>query len=92
MEMGKPLQRDGILSRQLGDEWILYDSQKGAVHIINSMAEFIWGMCDGSRNLSDIENKVREVYQVPEGTNLKNDLQCIIQSFADKGMIADKTV
>lgn len=88
MDARKPLRKDNVLSRQLGNEWILYDITSGAVHVVNSMAEFVWRMCDGSRDLVDIENSVRSAHMIPEGRNVHKDLEAIIQKFADLDVIS----
>lgn len=54
MNIDRPQRREGLLSQQLGDEWMLYDEKNGSVHIINSVAEFVWRLCDGSRNLGEM--------------------------------------
>jgi len=82
-----PLRKEGILSRKLGDEWILYDTEKGSIHIINPMAEFVWGMCDGCHTFDEMEKRVEEAYSVPEGVTLKRDLENIVQSFANMGLL-----
>ena len=92
MNTKRPLKNDGVLSRQLGGEWLLYDSQRGSVHMINSMAEFVRRMCDGSHTLDDIENKVRDAFIVPDGTNLGKDVDDIIQTFVDKGILVYEKV
>lgn len=82
-----PLQKDGILSRKLGKEWMLYDPEKGSIHVINGMAEFVWKMCDGSHTLDEMEKRVKDVYQVAEGAALSRDLESIVQSFASMGLL-----
>jgi len=73
--------------RQLGDEWVLYDSGKGSVHILNSMAEQVWNMCDGSKELDGIEQYIRDSYDVPDGADVRKDLEDIIRNFTDLGVI-----
>ena len=86
MNIKGPLRKEGILSRKLGDEWMLYDTEKGSIHIINAMAEFVWGMCDGCHTLDEMEKHVKEAYSVPEGVTPKIDLENIVQSFANLGL------
>jgi len=88
MDIKKPLRKDGILSRQLGDEWLLYDETNGSVHVINSVAEFVWRMCDGSRTLANIEDEMQKAFTIPDGVNLEKDLEKILQHFLDIGVIA----
>ena len=87
MDTKIPLQKDGILSRQLGDEWLIYNTGEKSVHIINSMAEFVWRMCDGSHDLNDIEDNVRDAHLVPDGINLMKDVEGIIETFTNLGII-----
>ncbi len=90
MDTKRPLQKDGILPRQLGDEWLLYDTGSESVHVVNSMAEFILRMCNGSHDLSEIEQHVREAYLVPDETDLRKDVENIIQSLEDLGILIYK--
>lgn len=87
MDTKIPLRKGGILSQQLGDEWLIYNTEKKSVHIINSMAELVWRMCDGSNDLNDIESSVRDTYLVPDGTDLGKDVESIIETFANLGII-----
>lgn len=87
MDLEKPSRKDGILSRQLGDEWLLYDETNGSVHVINSVAEFVWRMCNGSRTIANIEDEMQKTFDVPDGVNLRKDLENIIQNFLDIGVI-----
>ena len=87
MELTKPIQKKGIQSRKVGDEWILYDSENETVHVINSTAEFVWSLCDGSNTLGDIERQLHDSFQVPEGTDVKKALDEIIQIFTKLGVI-----
>lgn len=87
MNSERPLQKDGVLSRKVGDEWVLYDSEKGSIHVINSMAEFVWRMCDGSHDFTTIEDHIRGAFLVPNETNLRKDVEGIIQTFANIGIL-----
>jgi len=90
MDSLKPLRKEGILSRQLGDETVLYDSENGDVHIINTTAEFVWNLCDGSHSLDEIEQRIRETSEVPEEATVREDLENIIQSFNDLGVLVQE--
>lgn len=92
MNSKRPLQKDGVLSRKVGDEWVLYDSEKGSLHVINSMAEFVWRMCDGSNDLDKIEDHVRGAFLVPDKTNLRKDVEDIIRNFNNLGILGFEEV
>ncbi len=87
MNIDKPLRRESVLSRPLEDEWILYDTENGSVHIINTTAELIWSLCDGSHTLNDMIDRMRNAYEVPDETALKKDIEQILQSFFEKGIL-----
>ena len=87
MDTRKPVRTEGIVSRQLGDELLLYDSDKSVVHITNETAETIWQLCDGSHTISDMENHVREAFDAPDGTDVKADITAIIKEFHGLGII-----
>ena len=69
------VRRDGVLFRQMEDECLLYDGDKSKVHVLNEVAGFVWEMCDGENTARDIEQRVREVFDVPGHTRLTEDIQ-----------------
>ena len=87
MDSAKLLQKKRIQSRKVGDEWILYDPENESVHVINSTAEFVWRLCDGSNTLGDIEKQMHESFQVPEGSDVKKALHEIVQRFTKLGLL-----
>jgi len=66
---------------------LLYDSGAGILHVINRTAEFVWEMCDGSHSVEDIAEAMPDAFETPEGTDVKKDVEVIIQSFVDKGVL-----
>jgi PqqD family protein of HPr-rel-A system len=83
----KPLRRNDIISRKVGDEWIVYDSENGSVHVLNGAAEFVLRLCDGSHSLSEIEMQIQDVYDISEGTLVRKDLEEIYHTFTKLGVI-----
>ena len=90
MDSMKPLKKDGVLASKTLDEWVLYDSEEKSVHFVNATAEFVWRLCDGSHTLSDIAEKMRDEFQVPEGTDVEKALDKIIKTFSDLGILKTK--
>jgi hypothetical protein len=43
-----------VLWEELGDELLVFDSQRNRAHSLNSTAAAVWRACDGSRNVCDI--------------------------------------
>ena len=83
----KPIKKEGIYTRKLGDEWILYNAEKERMHILNSTAEYVWRMCDGSHDISAIEAKLREAYNIGDDRQLENDVRQILEEFDQLGVI-----
>jgi len=82
-----PLRKEGVLSRKLGEEWILYDPEQGVVHIINATAEYVWGLCDGDHDLDDIAKCLQDAYLVPAGTAVRGDVDTIVQDFSARRLL-----
>jgi PqqD family protein of HPr-rel-A system len=85
-----PLRKEGILSRKLGDEWMLYDPESGVVHIINATAESVWDLCDGKHGPDEIATSLRETFEVSDGTPVREEVHEIIEAFFDKGLLRSK--
>jgi len=71
----------------MGDEVALFDTGSGAVHIINETGGMIWELCDGSNTLSDIEERLLVNYDVPEGTDLRKDIESCLGAFREHGVL-----
>jgi hypothetical protein len=87
MKTNKPLKKENVYARKLGDEWILYDSERERVHILNSTAEYVWRMCDGSHDISAIKAKLREEYTISDDQQLENDVLQILEKFDQIGVL-----
>ena len=81
------MKKNNVMSRKVGDEWVLYDQGDKSVHVLNTTAEFVWRMCDGSLTLPEIEDRMRETFDVPEGTDTNKAIDNILQEFTDLGII-----
>jgi PqqD family protein of HPr-rel-A system len=81
MDIERPVKMKGVMARKIGDECMLYDPDKGAVHVINSTAEFVWAMCDGSHNIQDITRRMTDKFQIQEGTDIKSEIENILKEF-----------
>jgi hypothetical protein len=69
------------------DEVILYDPDQRAVHILNPTAQTVWEKCDGAHGIEEIEQAIREVYAMPEGYSVKEDILQILNTFMAKQII-----
>jgi hypothetical protein len=83
-----PLRKGGVLVRQLGEESMLYDSEKGTIHILNPTAEFIWNLCDGNHDVEAMEQELRNAFDIPQGRDLVKDIEGILEAFNEKELLA----
>ena len=87
MDETRPLRKEGIICRKMGDEWILYDPEAGSIHIVNAVAGFVWELCDGCHSIEEMTRQIVDACDVPAGTNVGADVQSVVQSFAERGML-----
>ena len=88
MDAQKPLRKDGVVVKKLGEECLLYDTQAEAVHVVNLVGEFVWGLCDGTHSPDDMAQAVRRDHDVPDGTDVRADIDAILDDFAKLGLLA----
>jgi len=48
----------GILTEQVGDELVVYDSVSRRAHCLSADAAAVWGLCDGRRSPADIAGEL----------------------------------
>ncbi len=88
MDETRPLRKEGIVCQKVGDEWILFDPEQGSIHVINTVAEFVWRMCDGRHSIAEMERQIGDAYEVPAGSDVRADVQSVIQDLVQRGMLA----
>ena len=88
MQEVRPLKRDGIVARNLGEECILYDETHGGMHVVNSVAGLVLELCDGQHTVEQMEARVREAFAVADGTDVRGDLDRILAQFAELKVLA----
>ena len=57
-------QTDDIISRKIGDEIIIIKDDGLSIHVLNETAAFIWEMCHGDNDVSDIATSICEQFNV----------------------------
>ncbi len=85
----KPLRRDNVLARKMGDEWMLYDADNESIHVINGTAEVIWNLCDGTHGIDDMKKKLLNNFAIPRETALDDDIGGIIEEFYELGVLVN---
>ena len=80
-------QRQGISSRKLGPELMLYDQHNDKVHVLNETGSLIWGFVDGKKSLPEINNIFAEQFPDSPREQLNRDIQEIIRKLAQEKLI-----
>ena len=83
----KPMGRQDVLERQVGDEWMLYDAVGRAVHVLNAPARFVWQLCDGQHTLEDFVREALAQFEGDEASVRQDILECL-QAFDRAGVLA----
>ncbi len=60
----RPVAAETCVSRDLGEELLVYDPDGDQVHVLNEVAREIFLLCDGSRNPADIAAELTERFLV----------------------------
>jgi pyrroloquinoline quinone biosynthesis protein D len=68
----RPRPVKGVLGKDLGDEYLFYDSDGDEVHTLNGPAREIYLLCDGTRTLEEIADAVVESYEIDAETALED--------------------
>src|SRR3954453_19690275 len=50
MQQLPPARREGLIVEELGDELLVYDSERNRAHSLNPVAAAVWKGCDGERD------------------------------------------
>jgi hypothetical protein len=87
MSESNPRRREDVRAKNLESEWILYDTASGSLHVVNEMAHFVWGLCDGTLSRSEMARRIAESYQVPEDQDVSGDLDRILEEFGELGLL-----
>ena len=83
-----PQQRDDVLLEKIGsEEAFLYHPDSDTIHVLNFTAMTVWDQCDGSHSIAEIGNYLRAVCRFDTAADLENDVQEIVDTFAELGVL-----
>lgn len=79
-------QKDPSLEMQEApDGFVVYDTQNGKVHFLNSTSASIFDMCDGAMSASDIAQNLKEAFDLAE-TPYSDVITCL-NELSEKSLI-----
>jgi hypothetical protein len=77
----RPLGKSSVVSRNLGEETVLYDQDTHAIHVLNPTAVIVWTLCDGKHTLEDIEGSLRTEFKTDPAADIVQDVRGILDRF-----------
>jgi hypothetical protein len=86
----RPLHKNNLILKDLGDEFLIYSAENKEIHVINPTAQLIWNMCDGEHSMSDIEHEIQTHFSIPPDRDIKEDIQSTLNIFRDKGLLKNE--
>jgi PqqD family protein of HPr-rel-A system len=86
--------KEGLKSRELNGELILFDSSSGYVHQLNETGALIWDLVTQGGSLAQIESRLASEFGI-EVSTIRPDLSAFISRLRDAGLLklvlAEKT-
>ncbi len=77
----------GVSSRQLGAELMLYDQHNDKVHVLNETGALIWSLLDGKTSLQDINHTFTRQFPDTPQDQINGDIKEVIQKLEKEGLI-----
>jgi PqqD family protein of HPr-rel-A system len=82
----RPRPTEGVASRDLGDEYMFYDSAHEQVHVLNTTAREIFLLCDGTASVQDIVERFGARFGVDDST-ARRDVEETLDRLVSLGLV-----
>ncbi|MFQ5766929.1 MAG: PqqD family protein [Acidobacteriota bacterium] len=82
-----PERRPDVQTRSGTRHRLLYDGRDNVFHELNETAEFIWNLCDGLHSLDQMEQAMRQHFDVPSGVDIRADIQRTLKTLEKRGLL-----
>jgi GGDEF domain-containing protein len=88
MSAGRPRKAANILRGELPDGEVVVSLAGGErALILNSTADAVLALCDGSRTIDEIAHFVRDTLSIPAGTDVVHDIASVVDELARAGIV-----
>jgi len=82
----RPHATTGILGKDLGDEYLFYDSAHERVHVLNATAREIYLLCDGRASVLDIVRRFGARFEIDDA-RARRDVEETIDRLHSLGLV-----
>jgi PqqD family protein of HPr-rel-A system len=76
-----------VLLTRAGDQGVLVDEARGAVHVVNETAARIWELCAMGPTLEELIQAMSEEYDIA-ATELAPDLEDVLETFTQLELVS----
>lgn len=83
--MNPETRKKGLTIKQMGDEAVIFDTESGAVHHLNRVAEVVWRSCDGRTDKQTLARNVERVCNVPDA---EQAVDLALEQLSRRGLMA----
>ncbi len=83
-----PKAREGVVFRQLDEEWVIYDPANDRLHVLNPTAALVWTHSTGELPLAEIARVIVETFE--GGVDVKtaeSDVTKAVERFREAGLL-----
>ncbi|MCP4345754.1 MAG: PqqD family protein [Desulfobacterales bacterium] len=78
---------DNIISKELENETMLYDTGQDKIHVLNATARMIYDLHKDGKTTAEIEDEIRKHFQSEKTENFHEDVQKCIEDLKKSGLI-----
>jgi len=81
-------QKPGVVAQRFDDDVMLFDEKTDKIHTLNSSATFIWECMRTPSSIEQIEERVRDVFDVGDfDADLPELIRTTVRELKEKGLI-----
>ncbi len=78
---------DNIISKELENETMLYDTEQDKIHVLNPTARMIYNFYKDGKTTAEIEDEIRKHFQSEKTENFHGDVQKCIEELRKNGLV-----
>src|SRR5688572_22089037 len=84
-DMNPMARTNGLTTKKLGDELVVFDGTTGSVHHLNRVAELVWRACDGR---TDVPTLARHVAAATGVADARPAVDLALELLSTRGLLA----
>ena len=83
-----PSQRDDVVFRELGGDWVLFDPDAQRVHVLNLPAALVWTFCDGAHDEDALVDELSAAFESsPSRDEVQEHVRSSLEMLHHEGLL-----